>query len=283
MHILSKLQKGAYNRRFFLLYILLLLTFLASSCRTGSNVTSGQGEKWITIRVLTYNIFHGETTSGEINMDLFANIINKFNPDLVALQEVDKSVGRSNYLDITNELSQRTGLDGYFIEFRDYKEGEYGVAILSKYPIKKIDIIEAYSSSVYRTLSFAKVEIRENEFIYFNSSHLSTIDKERRKEIKQLVEYYNNELEHNPLIIAGDLNANPYSPGLDILLAQFEISDKKLLYTFSTRTGMRKKIDYILYPDNATWKVLDTKRACREDASDHCALLSILKYKINLP
>lgn len=55
--------------------------------------------EYTNLRILTYNIFHGERTDGEIDMDLFAEIINQEKPDLVALQEVDKYVRRSGKID----------------------------------------------------------------------------------------------------------------------------------------------------------------------------------------
>lgn len=262
----------------------LFFIFLPIACQSSSNVGSDKNneiEEWVDIRILSYNIFHGEKTNGEIDMDVFASIISEHDPDLVALQEVDKGVSRSNYLDITQELSERTGLNGYFIKHRDYREGEYGQAILSKYPIENIDIKGSYSTSTYIKLPFAKVNITDDKFIHFNTSHLSTDYNDRSEQTKQLANYYNEELNQGPLIIAGDLNAEPESSEMDILLEQFEMSDQRVRNTFSTRSGMRKKIDYVLYPNNGNWEVQETMVTCRKDASDHCALLAVLRYSLN--
>src|SRR5690606_11907824 len=72
-------------------------------------------DKTFTIRVLTYNIYHGEVADGTINIDMLASIIKEVNPDLVALQEVDKHTQRAGGIDITDELARRTGLKGYFV------------------------------------------------------------------------------------------------------------------------------------------------------------------------
>ena len=54
-----------------------------------SVVVDGFGQrKSFTLRILTYNIYHGETTDGRVDMDLFASIINEVKPDLVALTVV---------------------------------------------------------------------------------------------------------------------------------------------------------------------------------------------------
>ena len=46
-------------------------------------------------RVMTYNIHHGEGTDSVIDMERIAQVINKWSPDLVALQEVDNGTTRS--------------------------------------------------------------------------------------------------------------------------------------------------------------------------------------------
>lgn len=273
-------------KSFFLTLFMLTFIMTGNSCSSESEsqeeeiIPPVEEDKEFTIRVLTYNIFHGETTNGSINMDLFAEIINKQNPDLVALQEVDKGVERSGRIDITQELSDRTGMEGHFFKFRNFQGGDYGNAILSKLPVVESDYITGYKEGAYGVvIPFAKIQLDDDTHIFFNSSHLSTVFEERETHTRQLAAYYETELNKAPLIIAGDLNATPESPEMEILFKSFVESDSTLSNTFSTRTGMRSKIDYILYPKNDNWEVIETKRICRVDASDHCAFLSVLRFK----
>src|SRR5690554_1055217 len=126
------------------LKLLLLVFILLTSCKENSgdeqNDPPEQEEQIYTLRVMTYNIYHGETNrrDGVIDMDLYGGIISDQSPDLVALQEVDKNTTRVGGLDLTEELSRRTGLDGYFFKFFDYRGGEYGTAALSKFPVTDI-------------------------------------------------------------------------------------------------------------------------------------------------
>jgi len=87
------------------------------------------------VAILTYNIYHGEDANGNSNLDAVAGIINSLNPDLVALQEVDNKTTRAKGLDLTAELSKRTGLQGVFGKAMDYAGGGYGEAVLSRRPI----------------------------------------------------------------------------------------------------------------------------------------------------
>jgi endonuclease/exonuclease/phosphatase (EEP) superfamily protein YafD len=81
-----------------------------------------------------------------------------------------------------------------------------------------------------------------------------------------------------PMIITGDLNAEPHHDEIKMLLDEFAESDTTFQNTFSTRSGLVKKIDYVLYPRNDQWEVLETKVICRGDASDHCAFFAVLRY-----
>ena len=49
-----------------------------------------------TLRVLTYNIHHGEGTDGVFDLERLAKVINDLAPDIVALQEVDKGTDRAS-------------------------------------------------------------------------------------------------------------------------------------------------------------------------------------------
>lgn len=237
-----------------------------------------QRRKQITLRILTYNIYHGETTDGRVDIDLFASIINEVKPDLVALQEVDKNAQRTGVIDITDELSKRTGLKGYFVKHRDFQGGEYGNAILSRFPVTDIDVIEGYKSTPNGiTIPNAKIRLGKRTEVIFNCTHLSTNPVDRKAQAQQLVDYY-AAADGTPVIITGDLNAEPHHEEIKMLLEPFAEADTTFENTFSTRTGLKKKIDYILYPRNDQWEVLETKVICRGDASDHCAFFAVLQF-----
>jgi len=62
------------------------------------------------IRILTYNIFHGETMNHDFNLNLIANVIKSLNPDIVALQEVDYKTKRVVGRDLITELGYLTNM-----------------------------------------------------------------------------------------------------------------------------------------------------------------------------
>ena len=231
-----------------------------------------------TLRILTYNIYHGEATDGRVDMDLFASIINEVKPDLVALQEVDKNAKRTGVIDITEELSKRTGLKGYFVKHRDFQGGEYGNAILSRFPVTDVDVIEGYKSTENGvTIPCAKIRLSRKTEVILAGAHLSTRAEDRKAQAQQLMDYY-IATGRAPMIITGDLNAEPHHEEIRMLFEAFSEADTAFNNTFSTRGKLQKKIDYILYPRNDRWKVLETKVICRGDASDHCAFFAVVVF-----
>ena len=92
-------------------------------------------ESPVRVTVLTYNIYHGADANGGSNLDAVAKIINTLRPDLVALQEVDNKTTRAKGLDLTAELSRRTGMAGVFGKAMDFAGGGYGEAVL---PARKL-------------------------------------------------------------------------------------------------------------------------------------------------
>jgi hypothetical protein len=63
-----------------------------------------------TLRVMTYNIHHGEGLDGQVDLLRIAQLIQREGADIVALQEVDKGVARTARRDFPAELAALTGM-----------------------------------------------------------------------------------------------------------------------------------------------------------------------------
>src|SRR5580692_9889520 len=64
----------------------------------------------IKLRVMTYNIQHGAGMDRKVDLLRMAEAINQEHPDIVALEEVDKGVARTDKRDLTAELAEMTHL-----------------------------------------------------------------------------------------------------------------------------------------------------------------------------
>src|SRR4029453_6534960 len=93
-----------------------------------------------TVRVLTYNIHHGEGTDGEFDLPRLARIIESSAPDLVALQEVDQGTQRASGVNQLTEVARLTRLHGAFGKAMDFQGGGYGVGVLSRWPLRPVEV-----------------------------------------------------------------------------------------------------------------------------------------------
>src|SRR5215213_773903 len=81
------------------------------------------------LRVLSYNIHHGEGTDGKVDLERIAKVITVAAPDLVAVQEVDRKTRRTNGVDQAAELGRLTRMHVEFGKAIDYQGGAYGLAV----------------------------------------------------------------------------------------------------------------------------------------------------------
>lgn len=231
------------------------------------------------LRVLCYNIYHGEGMDKSFNLQRIAKIIRDANPDFVALQEVDNKTARSHQVDQTAELAQLTGLHGKFGKQIDYQGGEYGQAILSRTPIE--------SSQIHwlpgmpdreRRIAFEIKTKSDGREITFATTHLHHANAMfREMQVEQLNEIYDDK--DRTAILAGDMNAMPGSEPINLLKSAWTIanSDTSLL-TYPADKPIRQ-IDYICFRSPAKWRVIEQKVLPEPMASDHRPVLVVLELQ----
>ncbi len=205
------------------------------------------------IKVMTYNIHHANPpgSPGLINIDTLVKIINREQPDLLALQEVDKGVKRSGEMDQALAIAHRTGMHYRFFKAIDYDGGEYGVAILSKLPILKANHIALPQSvkAEARVMGYVELEMSKKERLIFANTHLDArrTDENRQLQMRQIMDYFKDS--PWPVILAGDFNDVPRSNTLDIFDQDFyragkEISSEHFGLTFP-QDNPDRTLDYI--------------------------------------
>ena len=127
------------------------------------------------LRVLTYNIHHGEGTDGKVDLARIAKVIAAADPDLVALQEVDNKTKRTGGVDQTAELAKLTKTHGKFGKAIDFEGGGYGQAILSKYPLGDLTVqtLPGEPRSEQRVAAAAEVTLGgDSRKVLFVTTHL---------------------------------------------------------------------------------------------------------------
>ncbi len=231
-----------------------------------------------TLRVLSYNIHHGEGTDGRIDLPRLARVINAAHPDLVALQEVDLKVRRSGLVDQTDQLARLTGLHGAFGKQIDYDGGEYGQAVLSRQPIESLTlhVLPGTPDRERRLAVEARLSVAGTD-LSFVTTHLHHIsDALRAQQSDRLNELFAPA--SRPIILAGDLNAPPESKPLDILASSWTLATvNRSLMTYPSDRPV-KKIDFILFRPASRFRVIEETVLDEPVASDHRPVLVVLEF-----
>src|SRR5215212_8458190 len=118
------------------LLAILIALLTAVSPLTRATARAVAALKKQSLRVMSYNIHVGVGMDKKLDLQRIADVINSQHPDLVGLQEVDRGVKRTEGKDEIAELAKLTRMEYAFAPNLDYQGGKYGVAILSRFPIK---------------------------------------------------------------------------------------------------------------------------------------------------
>ncbi|CAL1516909.1 endonuclease/exonuclease/phosphatase family protein [Chitinophaga sp. MM2321] len=232
------------------------------------------------IKVLTYNIHHGENMKGELDLQGIANVILATNPDLVALQEVDSVTQRTKKSDQLKELAALTGMYTYFAKAMDFDGGGYGTGILSRFPISSgITLPLPTSKGIEpRAAGIIMVKLPGDSLMQFATAHLDAEEHatDRITEAGTLVEYFRQT--QTPTILAGDFNAIPSSKEITILKQVFTDATMLMGPTFPADTP-RVKLDYIMIHPRHRWSITATRIIEEAVASDHRPVLCEFELK----
>jgi endonuclease/exonuclease/phosphatase family metal-dependent hydrolase len=221
-----------------------------------------------TVRVLAYNIHHGEGMDGEVDLVRLATLIRTVDPDLVALQEVDSVAERTGRVDQAAVLARATGLHAVFGSFMPYQGGAYGMALLSKLPIRTSENLRLPDGAEPRTALVATVELpRTGEELTFVGVHFYRSDDERMAQARRLEERLSPRA--GPIVLAGDFNSTPESEVMRRLARSWSVVDKgEDRLTFPSMDPERE-IDFVLYRPAELVEVLWETLLDEPVASDH--------------
>lgn len=139
--------------------------------------------------------------------------------DFVALQEVDKNVGRNGNpkRDTAAELAKAAGfphaLFGKAIPLRD---GEYGVALLCKARPEHWEVVRLPATHEQRVLIDARFRMADGKTLAVCVTHLDFPASARQRQAKAILAHF-REKPADRILLAGDLNAELDSPELKLL------------------------------------------------------------------
>jgi endonuclease/exonuclease/phosphatase family metal-dependent hydrolase/lysophospholipase L1-like esterase len=222
-----------------LINALLLLACLAvSACGGGGSDkpdpdSEPKTSEQVSLRVMSYNISHGRGLDMVTDLDRQAAVISSQMPDLVALQEVDNGTTRSLNIDQAATIASAAGMPYYlFGRAIDLQGGEYGIAILSRYPIRfsGVELLPVTGGLEQRIALWVEVEVPGIGPVLFVNTHIEaySIEQDRLDQIAKLNELFAD----SPItpagtampeivILAGDFNADTGSDAINLLETRF--------------------------------------------------------------
>ncbi|MGV3504673.1 MAG: endonuclease/exonuclease/phosphatase family protein [Adhaeribacter sp.] len=238
------------------------------------------------VKVMTFNIFGARPGAGlppaEVNE--LAKVINDQKPDLVALQEVDVYTNRSGKsVHHAADIARLTGMYWFFTKAIDRDGGEYGDAVLSRFPIlesKRFTLPVADGlGGEFRSVALVKVQ-KDNKPFYFASTHLDHLQQEdnrllQAQHLKQIVQ----EEIKGPLILAGDLNAVPESQTMNIIRGFMNLGCRQQCPFTYPASNPSRTIDYILSAPAEKFSVLNYQAIPYLNASDHAPVIATIQVK----
>jgi endonuclease/exonuclease/phosphatase family metal-dependent hydrolase len=158
---------------------------------------------------MSYNIHVGIGMDKKLDLARIAEVIKRSRADIVGLQEVDRGVERTGRVDEVRELARLTGMDYAFAHNLDYQGGQYGVAVLSRFPILAIDHWRYANRRERERRGFIRVEVEVGgRRLNFVTTHLDYQYADGREfETEQLLKALADI--RGPLVVAGDFNEEP--------------------------------------------------------------------------
>ena len=274
------------------------LLLVVAACNKDENYNDKYGDRAVippkgqSLRVMTYNIYGARATSpaNAADLDAIAEVIRRQNPDFVTLNEVDVFTNRTGKdVHQARDLAEKLGMEWHFSKAIDRDGGEYGDAVLSKYPILEKRSYRlpcaAEQPGEDRSLCVIRVQI-DGKDLYVASTHLDHLsgDASRLVQATEIRRIRDTELEGD-LILCGDLNAIPSSNVIATMTSFLTTTGPIDQYTFPSDDPSRK-IDYIMYAPIEHFGVQNCQVVSRGDqqvggvdASDHRPVIADIRFQ----
>lgn len=167
---------------------------------------------------MTYNVHSCVGTDGVLNHLRIAEVIAAYDPDIVALQELDLARLRSGRIDQAAVIAEHLKMSFHFHPALRVKEEMYGDAILSKWPLQlrhagELPTVKARLAFEPRGALWVTATCANHEVQVLNT-HLGLSRRERAAQMQALLGpgWLAHPGCHHPVVLCGDFNALPRSP-----------------------------------------------------------------------
>jgi len=198
------------------------LTFLHRAVEDSKSTTSAirpasRRRTGVGIRVMTYNVHSCIGMDGKLSPARIARVIAQYEPDIVALQELDVGRFKTNNVDQAHRIAHYLQMEFHFHAALQIEEEHYGDAILTHLPMRllKSALLPGLPGKPRlepRGALWVCIDAYGTEIQMINT-HLGLYKRERAAQVQNLLgsEWLGHPNMQPPVILCGDFNATPYS------------------------------------------------------------------------
>ncbi len=221
-------------------------------------------------------------TDKRLDLERIAGVIRACEPDFVALQEVDRGTERSGGIDQPATLAKLTNMHVAFGVAMPYQGGEYGDAVLSRWPITSSRVVALPWREGGRREPRCAVAATANlpgkvGAIEFVSTHLDHTGEpsDRSAQAEAINASWRDA--GALTILAGDFNCEVGSAPMNALgRAWTRVSGQDPAAPTCCGTQPKVKIDHVFVKPSPRWRVIDARVIDEPVASDHRPVLVTL-------
>jgi endonuclease/exonuclease/phosphatase family metal-dependent hydrolase len=240
------------------------------------------------VTVMSYNLHSGFDTSGRMDLEAIARVIEESGAEIVGLQEVDRSQLLNAGTDVFGYLQQRLRMP--YAAFFGTTVPVWGNAVLSRHPILGTETVHlpTVGTPMRRGYLGTRIDLGEGTEILFVSTHLQHINDSAAHEEDpeaDLLPVHTEQIgtilgawgDRTATILVGDFNARPGWRQLDLLfdagfVDAWEQAGSGPGYT-ANAADPRYRIDWIFHTgDLATTEA----QVIESRASDHFAVVAVI-------
>lgn len=229
------------------------------------------------LRVASYNIRHGRGSDNRVDLPRTASVLRALTPDVVALQEVDHRVTRSDVVAQADSLGRLLGMQAAFGAFMNYQGGEYGMAILSRHPIARVFPIRLPDGNEPRIALLVDIALPGGDTISVVNVHFDWVGNDTLRFAQASALTHVLDTLRTPYILLGDFNDEPGSRTIRLFASRARELKKSESdhFTFSA-TEPTKEIDFIFAAPASVWREATTRVIHEPVASDHRPIFTTL-------
>ncbi len=240
------------------------------------------------LRVMTYNVHSCVGTDRKLSPLRIARVIAHYNPDIIALQELDVGRARTEQIDQAHAIAHELEMEYHFHPTIALEEERYGDAVLSRFPLRLVKAaplprLPERPFLEPRGALWVAIMIDGVE-IHFLNTHLGLIRTERELQIATLLgpEWLSHPSLQGPVILCGDFNAFPSSKVYRQVRAQLADVQEKVANHRPKRTWSARipfgRIDHIFVSKEFDVRQVEVPRTfLTTRASDHLPIVADLE------